>query len=168
MQLKQLKTFVVWKQMVQKFCMGFKELNDQTRSGRPKNHRFQGYVLQAIEINPASSIPRMSGKLIISQCSVVHDPHNLGKSIKKLPNYASCYQNIAKLLTCPSTRAQLAWATEYNQPHLCRQVRPLLNKCPKLTQNYLIVELQFCWLVGWVYGISTIVGYLTPNPFLWK
>ena len=23
------------------------------------------------------------------------------------------------------------------------------------------------WLVGF-YGISTFVGYLTPNPFLWK
>ena len=23
------------------------------------------------------------------------------------------------------------------------------------------------WLVG-IYGISTIVGYLTPNPFLWE
>ena len=27
------------------------------------------------------------------------------------------------------------------------------------------------WLVGWFdvfYGMSTFVGYLTPNPFLWK
>ena len=27
------------------------------------------------------------------------------------------------------------------------------------------------WLVGWLvgfYGISTFVGYLTPNPFLYK
>ena len=23
------------------------------------------------------------------------------------------------------------------------------------------------WLVGWFYGISTFVGYLTPNPFLY-
>ena len=26
----------------------------------------------------------------------------------------------------------------------------------------------FGWLVGWFYGISTFVGYLTPNPFLCK
>ena len=28
-----------------------------------------------------------------------------------------------------------------------------------------------CWLVGWLvgfYGISTFVGYLMPNPFLYK
>ena len=27
------------------------------------------------------------------------------------------------------------------------------------------------WLVGWlvgIYGISTFIGYLMPNPFLWK
>ena len=24
------------------------------------------------------------------------------------------------------------------------------------------------WLVGWFYGISTFVGYLMPNPFLYK
>ena len=24
------------------------------------------------------------------------------------------------------------------------------------------------WLVGWVYGISTFVGYLMPNSFLYK
>ena len=23
-----------------------------------------------------------------------------------------------------------------------------------------------CWLVGWSYDISTLAGYLTPNPFL--
>ena len=24
------------------------------------------------------------------------------------------------------------------------------------------------WMVGWVYGISTFVGYLTPKPILCK
>ena len=27
---------------------------------------------------------------------------------------------------------------------------------------------QISWLVGWVYGISTFVDYLMPNPFLYK
>ena len=31
------------------------------------------------------------------------------------------------------------------------------------------LELNNPWcFVGWFYGISTFVGYLTPNPFLWK
>ena len=33
---------------------------------------------------------------------------------------------------------------------------------------FLLVYCTFIpgWLVGWFYGISTFVGYLTPNPFL--
>ena len=34
---------------------------------------------------------------------------------------------------------------------------------------YLLNDLHIdCWLVGWVYGISTLEGYLMPNPFLCK
>ena len=28
--------------------------------------------------------------------------------------------------------------------------------------------MDFDWLVGWFYGISTFVGYLTTNSFLYK
>ena len=38
------------------------------------------------------------------------------------------------------------------------QIKVLINALSKLTNG---------WLLG-VYGISTIVGYLTPNPFLYK
>ncbi len=40
-------------------------------------------------------------------------------------------------------------------------------KVPKGLINTVMVG----WLVGWLvgfYGISTFVGYLTPNPFLCK
>ena len=30
------------------------------------------------------------------------------------------------------------------------------------------ISLSVGWLVGWLYGISTFVGYLTPNSFLCK
>ena len=35
---------------------------------------------------------------------------------------------------------------------------------------YPILSLKYFvgWLVGWFYGISTFVSYLTPNPFLCK
>ena len=42
----------------------------------------------------------------------------------------------------------------------------------KYTENIVYMcMLQEYWLVGWMfgfYGISTFVGYLTPNPFLYK
>ena len=40
------------------------------------------------------------------------------------------------------------------------------HMCPMRTQR-----IHDCWLVGWLvafYGISTFVGYLTPNLFLYK
>ena len=37
-------------------------------------------MFQAIEVNWASGTEEVSGKLSISQFSVVHHPHNLGKS----------------------------------------------------------------------------------------
>ena len=37
------------------------------------------------------------------------------------------------------------------------------TECLMLTEKYVLV---FCWFV--FYGISTFVGYLTPNPFFWK
>ena len=49
------------------------------------------------------------------------------------------------------------------------------NKNNKLKQNkYIksglknIFEARMFWQVGWIYGISTFVGYLTPNLFLSK
>ena len=53
-------------------------------------------VLQAIKANLASSSGRVSGKLSISQSDLVHD---FCKKHPELQNCASCYQNIAKLLT---------------------------------------------------------------------
>ena len=49
----------------------------------------------------------------------------------------------------------------------------LLNKLFEIL-TILVRIVVFClirlvgWLVGWFYGISTFVGYLTLNPFLWK
>ena len=39
------------------------------------------------------------------------------------------------------------------------------NKCYLLTIHLKIICINMSDLVGWVYGISTFVGYLMPNPF---
>ena len=47
----------------------------------------------------------------------------------------------------------------------------LMNKvefCRKLLFYYLGLGLIDGWFVVWVSGISTFVGYLMPNPFLYK
>ena len=53
-----------------KFRSSYKNLEDQTRSSRPKTLDSEA-VLQAIEVNLASSIRRLSGELGISQSNVV-------------------------------------------------------------------------------------------------
>ena len=47
---------------------------------------------------------------------------------------------------------------------------PLLLKFSNLIFFYTFAVFDLVWfgLVCWFYGISTIVGYLTPNPFLCK
>ena len=62
-------------------------------------------ALQTIEANLVCSTLRVSGKLNISQVSVVH-LHDLTKKHPEQPNCASCYQNFAKLLTCSSINKQ--------------------------------------------------------------
>ena len=57
-----------------------KNLDDQTRSGRPKNIDSEA-VLKAIETNLASSTQRVSGKLVISLSHMVHHLRDLSKSI---------------------------------------------------------------------------------------
>ena len=37
-----------------------------------------------------------------------------------------------------------------------------------LVTQWLEEGYEIRWLVGWIYGISTFVGYLTPIPFLYK
>ena len=62
-------------------------------------------VLQTIEVNPVSSTQRVSGKLSISQSSVVCHLHDLsGKRIRSSKWYLTHYQNIAKLLTHSNNR----------------------------------------------------------------
>ena len=34
--------------------------------------------------------------------------------------------------------------------------------------DFISMYTLFGWLIGWFYGISTFVSYLTPNPFLCK
>ena len=53
-------------------------LNNQARSGRPETRNSEA-VFQAIESNLASNTRRVSGKLAISQSSVVHHLHDLNK-----------------------------------------------------------------------------------------
>ena len=80
------------------FCMDCKNLDNQAKSSRPKSMDSEA-ELHAIEANLVSCTWRVSGKLSISQSSVVHHIHNLGKSIQ---NCQIVPQNIAKLFTHPS------------------------------------------------------------------
>ena len=65
------RTVIKW---VKKFHSCCKNLENQTRSSRPKTVDSEP-VLQAIEANPASSIRRISSKLGISQSSMVCHLH---------------------------------------------------------------------------------------------
>ena len=80
---------------MKKFYWDCKNLDDQTSPGRPKNVDPE-VVLQAIEVNPVSSSWRVSGKLGISQSSMIHHFHNLGKSIwncRIVPHIIKILQN---------------------------------------------------------------------------
>ena len=86
------------KRWLKKFRSDSKNLDNQTRSGRPKTVDYV-ILLKAMEINSASSTRRVWSKLGISQSSVVRHLYDLCKNIW------SCriiIQNIAKLLSHPS------------------------------------------------------------------
>ena len=56
---------------LKKFHLSCKNLDNQARSGRPKN-KYSETVLQAIQANLLSSTERVSSKIIISKSSEVH------------------------------------------------------------------------------------------------
>ena len=62
------------------------------------------------------------------------------------------------------------WLSKGHQ-HMTYQLYTALevHPCVHLTnlENFLF-NFDVDWLVDWVYGISTMVGYLMPNPFLYK
>ena len=53
------------KRWFKKFCLGYKNLTDWERFGRPKTMNFVA-ISQAIKTNPSSSTRRIFGKLSIS------------------------------------------------------------------------------------------------------
>ena len=61
---------------IQKIHTGCKKLDDQERSGRLKTLNSKA-MLQVIEVNPMSNIPRLSGE--VGKCSSSH--HDIEKSI---------------------------------------------------------------------------------------
>ena len=63
-----------------KLHLGCKTLNNQAKLSWPKTTNSKA-MLQAIAALPASSYQRVSGKLHISQSSVIRHLHNLGKNI---------------------------------------------------------------------------------------
>ena len=67
-----------------KFHLGCKNLNNQAKSDRSKT-MVSKVTLLAIETNPGGSTQRVSGKLHISQSSVVHLLCNLGKNTWSCP-----------------------------------------------------------------------------------
>ena len=78
--------------LFKKFNLSCKNLNNLARSGRTKTMpKFQG-----IEANLARSTRRVSGEVSISQFSVVHHLHNIGKSAAKLcftlPKYCKTFE----------------------------------------------------------------------------
>ena len=50
----------------------------------------------------------------------------------------------------------------------CRLIQELMFYEFKLGNNTAKATQNICYVKGWFYGISTFVGYLTPNPFLCK
>ena len=64
------------------FCLGCKNLDNQVRRVRSKTVDSEA-VLPAIDSNSVSSTQRVSGKLGISQFSVVRHLHDLSKSIQR-------------------------------------------------------------------------------------
>ena len=75
---------------IKKFCLGFKNLENQARSGRPKN------LDSKFLWKPWRQTLRLSGKFGI-QCSLLASQPQY-KYLER-PNCASHYQNIATLLT---------------------------------------------------------------------
>ena len=70
-------TVTKWSKKFHSSCM---YLDNQARSGRPKTVDSK-VLLQANEVNPASSILRVSGELSISQSRVVYYLHSFSKNI---------------------------------------------------------------------------------------
>ena len=67
-----------------KFCLDCKNLDNQARLDRPRTKDSET-VLQAIVADSASNTWRVSGELSISEFSLVHHLHELGKSIQSCP-----------------------------------------------------------------------------------
>ena len=80
---------------LKKFFFGRKNLKNQARFDRRKTMNFKA-VLQAILANLMSSTERVSGKLGISQYSVVPHSHDFRKKYLELHNCVSHDQNGAK------------------------------------------------------------------------
>ena len=108
---------------------------------------FCNYVLQLIFINTSNYISHPPSKVLLNKQQSLLVP------IKR------------NLITSPPFR----WGLEYADCiSLKRGNPPLKKRFPKHdTKLYLMIRVQF-WMVGWLfgfYGISTFVGYLTPNLF---
>ena len=83
-----------------KICSGYKNLNNQLRSGRPKTIDSKA-MLQIIDANPTNKTWRVSGEHSISQSSVVCDLHDVGKNIQSywiVPHVVKILQNLWLLL----------------------------------------------------------------------
>ena len=92
---RQLIIVTIWFKKFRSIC---KDLEYKARSVRPKNVDSET-VFQTLAENQESRIQRVSGELGISQPTVVRHLHGFDKKHRELLNYASRYQNIAKLLT---------------------------------------------------------------------
>ena len=68
------------------------------------------------------------------------------------------------------SRVHLAWNQHVFSLNFHTNVKdPSLSYCLHIARGRIIEYIPFQWLVGWLvefYGMSTFVGYLTPNPFL--
>ena len=122
---------------------------------------FRGRDQRQTQINPASNTQRVSGDLNISQFSVV-------RRLPNLLNCVLCYQNITKLLTRPNI--SLSWNFHLFLVSVQRGwfgcVLWHINHCRLFNaKSSLYIYSKYIWFgfVGF-YGISTIVGYLMPNP----
>ena len=128
--------------------------------------------------------PPVSGVQCWLPLSVV--PHQLSAVQSPCRPVANCLVRVPVVNSLPAPlSSQLSFVSPYHF-RIRRDFRsknPLSGFAPKQTKEssalagypysatrILMVGWVVGWLVGWLdfYGISTFVGYLTPNPFLCK
>ena len=77
------------------------------------------------------------------------------------------HEHVDDNITLGEQKCSNAYAYRYNDEYVYRREHVYVNIYMHIGVIYMYVYVCRCEGV-WGYGMSTFVGYLTPNPFLWK